>query len=91
MSPVDLLSMQTAGSVVAAIAALLVVPQLSKLMPGSAAETVSRWLTRNAGHQITAVVPDDAAAGAWSGFLGYCLWIAAIAASASVLLARRDA
>ena len=82
---------QTAGSIVAAVAALLVVPPLTTLLPGTWGPSVSKWFTSNAGQQITAVQQSGEVASPWAGYLAFCLWASVILAVAMVLMRRRDA
>lgn len=82
---------QTAGSIVAAVAGLLVVPPLTMLLPGSWGQAVSKWFTSNAGQQITAVQQSGDVASPWPGYLAFCLWGVVILAVAMVLMKRRDA
>jgi ABC-type transport system involved in multi-copper enzyme maturation permease subunit len=81
----------TAGGIVAAVAGLLVVPPLTRLLPGDWGATVATWFTSNAGQQILAVNESTGAAGPWAGFVAFCLWGMAVLAIAAVLLQRRDA
>lgn len=82
---------QTAGSIVAAVAGLLVVAPLTMLLPGSWGQSVSKWFTSNAGQQITAVQQSGDVASPWAGYLAFVLWGAVILAVGMVLTKRRDA
>ncbi len=82
---------QTATGIVAAVAGLLVLPQLAGLLPGSTGKGIAAWLTTNAGHQITTIKQGVDEAGPWTGYLVYCLWAIAILVLGALLLERRDA
>ena len=82
---------QTAGGIVAAIAALLIVPPLTQLLPGDWGAAITKWFTSNAGQQILAVRAQPDAAGPGAGYLVFCLWAVAILVIGAILLKRRDA
>ncbi len=81
----------TAGAITTAVAALLVLPGLTALLPGSVGNVIQRYFTSNAGQQVALTVKTDNALGPWSGFAAYCAWWAVILAVATVLVQRRDA
>ncbi len=80
----------SAGSIAAAVAALIVLPPLTQLLPSAWGKTVSKWFTTNAGQQIALVDPGSGA-GPWTGYLAFILYSVAILAVAVALLRTRDA
>jgi ABC-2 type transport system permease protein len=81
----------TAGSIVAAIVGLLVLPGLTHLLPGSAGHVVVRYFTSNAGQQVASVIQTGNTLGPWTGFVVYCAWWALFLAGALLVVGRRDA
>ncbi|WP_283133184.1 ABC transporter permease subunit [Rhizohabitans arisaemae] len=81
----------TPGAIVSAIALILVLPQISALLPGQWGETVRTYLTSNAGQQIALLETRPGMLEPWAGLGVYLLWIAVIGIVAAVLLHRRDA
>lgn len=75
----------------AAVAALLVVPPLTTLLPGSWGDAVAKWFTSNAGQQILAVQQNGDVASPWAGYIAFCLWGLVILAIGAFLFRRRDA
>ncbi|MBN6055829.1 ABC transporter permease subunit, partial [Nonomuraea sp. RK-328] len=80
----------TPGAIVAAIGLILVLPQLTTVLPGQWGRTVRDWFTSNAGLQVAFPSPASSL-GPWSGFAVYLGWIAVTLAVACVLTMRRDA
>ena len=84
----------TAGAITAAVAALLVLPPLTMLLPGDWGDTVTRHFTSNAGQQITSAtrVPTvPAVLGPWEGYAWFTVEWLVVLAVAAVLMRRRDA
>ncbi|GGO69855.1 ABC transporter permease [Nonomuraea cavernae] len=80
----------TPGAIVAAIALILVLPQLTNVLPGEWGTAVHNHFTSNAGLQIAMPVESNPL-GPWSGFGVYLAWIAVTLVAAAVLMRRRDA
>lgn len=80
----------TPGAVVAAIALMLVLPQLANQLPGAWGKTVAEHFTTNPGMLIVSGRGNDSL-GPWSGFGVYLAWIAVSVIAGAVLLRRRDA
>ncbi|MER6944048.1 ABC transporter permease [Nonomuraea sp. NPDC000554] len=80
----------TPGAVVAAMMLMLVLPQVTRMLPGTWGATVDKYFTTNAGIQVA--MPTGAnALGPWSGYAVYFGWVAVTMVAAAVLLKRRDA
>ncbi|MGR6913009.1 ABC transporter permease [[Actinomadura] parvosata] len=80
----------TPGAIVAAIALMLVLPQLVNQLPGQWGKVVAEYFTTNAGMLLVAGEGNDSL-GPWSGFAVYLAWIAAATIAGALLLHRRDA
>ncbi|MEV0200635.1 ABC transporter permease [Nonomuraea sp. NPDC050691] len=80
----------TPGAIVSAIGLILVLPQVTRVLPGQWGKTVNDWFTSNAGSQVAFPSPSSSL-GPWSGFAVYLGWIAVTLAVACVLTVRRDA
>jgi ABC-2 type transport system permease protein len=83
----------TAGAISAAIGAVLVLPILAGLLPGSWGAHVNGYLPEQAGILIGQQHPpaDGNVLSAWQGFGVFCLWTAVLLALAAYLMQRRDA
>lgn len=81
----------TSGGIAVTVAALLVVPIVTLLLPGAWGDAVQRYVTANAASQITAVRPSPDALGPWTGYLVFTLWWVAIFAVGALRAVRRDA
>jgi ABC-2 type transport system permease protein len=79
----------TAGAVVAIIVMLFMLPQLIGLLPNGAGERLMPYVTSVAGMRIMS--SDPGVLTPWAGFGVFCLWVAAAALAALILLTRRDA
>lgn len=80
----------TPGAIVSAIALMLVLPQLTSMLPGQWGATVHSYFTTNAGMEV--VQPgQNAMLGPWSGYAVYLAWVAVTLIVAAVLMKRRDA
>jgi hypothetical protein len=80
----------TAGGIAVAVAGLIVLPQLARMLPGRWGEWIEKVFTSNAGMQIARVMHDSSQLGPWTGYLIFTLWWVAPLAIAAVLLIRRD-
>lgn len=81
----------TAGGIVAVFLSLMLLPQMSGLLPGEWGYQVHRFFTTNAGQQVAFISTQPGQLGPWQGFAVYCAWVAAALVAAAVLLRRRDA
>ncbi|MFF4620417.1 ABC transporter permease subunit [Nonomuraea jabiensis] len=80
----------TPGAIVSAIALMLVLPQVTTMLPGQWGKTVSDYFTTNAGSQI--VMPrGDSSLGPWNGFGVYLVWVVIAMIAGAVLMRKRDA
>ena len=82
---------QTAASIVATVALLLVVPPLTQLLPGSWGDAITRWFTSNAGQQISTVFSQPDTLSPWRGYAAFVVETLAVLAVGLVLVTRRDA
>ncbi|WP_219463736.1 ABC transporter permease [Nonomuraea rhizosphaerae] len=80
----------TPGAIVSAIALMLIVPGLMSALPGVWGETISDYVTTNAGMQIF-VQRENISLGPWAGYGVYLAWVAVVMIAGAVLLRRRDA
>jgi ABC-2 type transport system permease protein len=82
----------TAGAIATAIGAILVLPILSGLLPGSWGAHVNAYLPEQAGSLITqAHQSSGALLSPWQGFGVFCIWTALLLGVSGYLLVRRDA
>jgi ABC-2 type transport system permease protein len=82
----------TAGAIATAIGAILVLPILSSLLPGSWGAHVNAYLPEQAGSLITqAHQSSGALLSPWQGFGVFCIWTALLLGVSGYLLVRRDA
>ncbi|MEW1843836.1 ABC transporter permease subunit [Nonomuraea angiospora] len=80
----------TPGAIVSAIALMLVLPQVTTMLPGQWGKTVSDYFTTNAGSQI--VMPRGGSSlGPWNGFGVYLAWVVIAMIAGAVLMQKRDA
>lgn len=83
---------QSASSIVAVVALLLVVPPLTGLLPGSWGDTVTKYFLSNAGQQVVnARALDDRVLRPWPGFLAFLVEALVVLALGVLLVRRRDA
>ncbi|NRQ31403.1 ABC transporter permease subunit [Nonomuraea sp. NN258] len=80
----------TPGAIVAAMALMLVLPQLTSMLPGEWGVAVHNHFTTNAGLQVV-MDSDSNPLGPWSGLGVYLLWAVVPMLAAAVLMKRRDA
>jgi len=81
----------TAAGISVAVGALVVLPQLTRIIPGNWGEIIQKYFTSNAGQQIVRVVPFDGQLGPWTGYIVFTLWWIVLLAVAAILMKRRDA
>ncbi len=82
----------SAGGIATVIGAVLVVPILSGLLPGSWGAHINAYLPEQAGSLIYADrVQSAQLLSAWQGFGVFCLWTLVLLVFAALLLQRRDA
>ena len=80
----------TAGSIVAFVAILFVVPPLLGLLPTDWANAINPYLPSSAADALWTIPRADNTLAPWAGFALFCGWVAATLAVAAVLLMRRD-
>ncbi|GAA2212769.1 ABC transporter permease [Nonomuraea monospora] len=80
----------TPGAIVAAIALMLVLPQVVNQLPGQWGRTVAEHFTTNAGQLLVAGQSSDSLS-PWGGFGVYVAWIAVATIAGAILMQRRDA
>jgi ABC-2 type transport system permease protein len=89
---VGLLIRHTAAGITTVIGAVLVLPILSGLLPGSWGAHINAYLPEQAGSLVySAHRTSDQLLSAWQGFGVFCLWTAVLLAAGAYLLRRRDA
>jgi len=82
----------TAGAIATVIGAVLVLPILSGLLPGSWGAHIDAYLPEQSGSLVYGAHPRlGQLLSPWEGFGVFCLWTALLLAAAAVLLKRRDA
>lgn len=82
----------TAGAIAAVIGAVLVLPILTGLLPGSLGHHVNAYLPEQAGSLIYQAHPQTSPLlSPWQGFGVFCGWTAVLLGAAGYLLVRRDA
>jgi len=89
---VGLLIRHTAGAIATVIGAVLVVPILTSLLPGSWGAHIDAYLPEQAGSKVFGARPEVAALlSAWEGFGVFCLWTLVLLVLGAWLLRRGDA
>jgi ABC-2 type transport system permease protein len=81
----------TAAAITISVAALLVVPPFTMLLPGTWGDAIERYFTSNAGQQITSVTQTGNVLSPWGGYVVFCVWWIVILGAAGWLMQRRDA
>ncbi|HEV2921467.1 MAG TPA: ABC transporter permease, partial [Actinomycetota bacterium] len=81
----------TAGAVAGLFGVLFAPQLLTGLLPGAWSDHIYPYLPVPAGVAVTAVQPDPASLGPWSGFALFCLYVGIVLAAAAWRLGRRDA
>lgn len=87
---IGLVVRSSGGGITAAIAGLIIVPSLTGLLPGQWGENIGKFVTSNAGRQITLVDPGVNGLSPWVGYAVFVGWAAALLVLGTVLLRRRD-
>jgi ABC-type transport system involved in multi-copper enzyme maturation permease subunit len=82
----------TAGAITAVLGIVLILSNLTALLPDSWGKHINAWMPTNAGQLIMqpASGPDDLLS-AWQGFAVFAGWTALLLSVAAVLFVRRDA
>ncbi|TYB53780.1 ABC transporter permease subunit [Nonomuraea sp. PA05] len=80
----------TPGAIVAAIALMLVLPQVANQLPGQWGSVVAEYFTTNAG-QLLVAGEGRGSLTPWSGFGVYVAWVAVATIAGAILMQRRDA
>lgn len=82
----------TAGAIFAAIAAVLVLPILTSLLPGNWGAHINAYMPEQAGMVVYAArTHSDQLLSPWQGFGIFCLWTLVLLVAGGWLLRRRDA
>ncbi|MGI5244770.1 ABC transporter permease [Dactylosporangium sp. CA-139066] len=82
----------TAGAITAVLGLVLIVSQLTGLLPGSWGAHVNAWMPTNAGQRIfEPTLPPDALLTQWQGFAVFGGWTVLLLAVAAYLFKTRDA
>jgi ABC-type transport system involved in multi-copper enzyme maturation permease subunit len=82
----------TAGAITAVLGLVLIVSQLTELLPGSWGAHVNAWMPTNAGQRIfKPTLPPDALLTQWQGFAVFGGWTVLLLAVAAYLFKTRDA
>jgi len=88
---VGLVVRNTGGGITAAIVGLVILPSLGALLPGRVGDTVAKFITSNAGRQVTFVEPAANGLSPWVGYAVFVAWGVALLVAGTILLRRRDA
>lgn len=89
---IGLILRHTAGAITAVLGLMLVVSQLTALLPGTVGRHIHAWMPTNAGYQIMEQHPDPAALlTPWQGIAVFAGWAVLLLLLGSYLLRRRDA
>ncbi|GAB3680905.1 ABC transporter permease subunit [Actinocorallia lasiicapitis] len=80
-----------AGSVTVILGVLFVAPIIGGFLPGSAGETINKFLPSSVSGTITTVVPPDDGLSPWTGFALYTLYALILLALATFRLKKSDA
>ncbi|WP_433057368.1 ABC transporter permease [Dactylosporangium sp. CS-033363] len=82
----------TAGAITAVLGLILIVSQLTSLLPGSWGAHVNAWMPTNAGQLVfEQTVPADALLSPWEGYAVFSGWTVLLLAVAAFLFKTRDA
>jgi hypothetical protein len=87
---IGLVVRSSGGGITAAIAALIILPSLSGLLPGQWGQNIGKFITTNAGRQVTLVETSAGSLGPWVGYAVFLGWAAALLVVGTILLRRRD-
>jgi ABC-type transport system involved in multi-copper enzyme maturation permease subunit len=80
----------TAGGISTLIGLMLVLPVLFEVVPGTWAESVSKFFPSNAGSSFVSTVHASDTLMPWTGLVVLVVWVVAAIVAAAVLLKRRD-
>jgi ABC-2 type transport system permease protein len=82
----------TAGAIVAVLGIIVILSNLTQLLPGSWGAHVNAWMPTNAGSLVfEPTLPPDHLLTQWQGFAVFCVWTVLLLGIAAVLMRRRDA
>jgi ABC-2 type transport system permease protein len=82
----------TAGAIVAVLGIIVILSNLTQLLPGSWGQHVNAWMPTNAGSLVyEPTLQPDHLLTQWQGFAVFCGWTALLLGIAAVLMRRRDA
>ena len=87
---IGLVVRSSGGGITAAIAALIILPSLSGLLPGQWGQNIGKFITTNAGRQVTLVETGAGSLSPWVGYGVFLGWAAALLVVGTILLRRRD-
>lgn len=81
----------TAGAIGALVSLTLLVRLIAQAFPPAMSDWMNRYWPTAAGERITAVLPDPAALGPWTGWAVLCAFVAVIGAAGYAVLTTKDA
>ena len=82
----------TAGAIVAVLGIIVILSNLTQLLPDSWGHHVNAWMPTNAGGLVfEPSLPPDHLLTQWQGFAVFCGWTVLLLGVAAVLMRRRDA
>jgi ABC-2 type transport system permease protein len=82
----------TAGAITAVLGLVLIVSNLTGLLPDSWGHHINAWMPTNAGSLVyEPTLPPDHLLTQWQGFAVFCGWTVLLLGIAAVLIRRRDA
>lgn len=87
---IGLVVRSTGGAIAIALAALLVLPGLSALIPGSAGDEVQKFVTSNAGQVVFDTDPTASTLSPWAGYAVFTAWWLVLVLLGGWLLRTRD-
>ena len=82
----------TAGAIVAVLGIIIILSNLTQLLPDSWGQHINAWMPTNAGSLVfEPTLPPDHLLTQWQGFAVFCGWTVLLLGIAAVLMRRRDA
>ncbi|AGZ44025.1 ABC transporter permease subunit [Actinoplanes friuliensis] len=81
----------SAGAIAILAGLLLIVPGLAALLPDSISETITPYLTSNAGSAVMALTPGEGTLGPWTGLAVFAGYVAVALAATAYRLKKTDA
>jgi ABC-2 type transport system permease protein len=81
----------TAGTIVAVLGTLLLLPSIAPVLPQSIRDTVEKFLPSNAGQAIGATVKSSSSLSPWAGLAVFALYAGTALVIGLLLVGRRDA